>query len=176
MKCTNLKFTLHWVLTYIYLCNAKPHQDIKYDRHPGKFLMLFPSLCSHFQRLQWCDLFHRFALPLLELHIKRIIQYVLFCVCIFPLSIVLLRFIHLWCQKFVPSYRWVVIHYRICHGVLVSCWWTPWAVTNKAAKNILIHPFRHALSVIMVKCLGVELLGHRLDVFHFIRNWHFFPK
>lgn len=108
-KCTDLQCTLWWLLfmyiyifildhfLYVYTLTWWPVRwRVSMFCHPGNFLTPICSCYTSPQEEPWfchCTL----VLPVVELHINRFIQYVLFCVWLFSLHIMVFLFVFVFC-------------------------------------------------------------------------------
>ena len=99
----------------------------------------------------WC---HGFILPVLELHLNGLMQYVLFWVWLISLSIKFLRFVHV---LFISSSFALLSGIPLCDVAQliypVPCWWTPglfsylqlWTFVYRCLLDVCFHvkPFAH---------------------------------
>lgn len=109
IKCPNLNCAIQYVLTNANTCVIQiPVEDTDYQ--PRKFshtpFHFIPTLTrpQEAKQLLWFFFYHGIVLPVLELHINRIVQDVLFCVRLRLLSIMFLKLTHFVCIN--VSFLW----------------------------------------------------------------------
>lgn len=95
MKRINLKCIIWWVLTNAYIhVTLHPYQYIEHFHHLSKIPCTLSKSILHSQSNHFSIfIYQKISFPSLELHIKEVIQYILFYVQ-FPLLSISLRFMH----------------------------------------------------------------------------------
>lgn len=96
------------------------------------------------------------------------------CVRILSFSIMFPRFIQLFYQQSNPFHCSVqASHILFSHSPIDGhlVYFQFWVIINKAAMTILAHSFcQQMLSLILGEYSGVELIGHKIAMFNFIKN------
>ena len=134
-----------------------------------------PQATTVFCLFLFCFLFyHRFTLPILELYVNGIIQFILFCFRILSFSIIFLSFIHaVVCISnsflYIELYSIVWLYHRFLSIHLLL---DPWVISNLEVLWILmlwplIYKFLCGLmiSFFLGKYWGTEILGIRVAAY-----------
>lgn len=123
------------------------------------------------------------AYPSHTLHINGLGQYAALCDCLLSLSVIFSKFIHAvaWLRTvFLSTVEWysivwmhhtLLIHSSVNRNWVVSLFWLLWTVycyEHSCAGFAWTYVFSSLRYTCM--CLGVELLGHKVTLFNFLRE------